>query len=31
AMIRLESLEELDEYCIEMLQLAKRAERTHRI
>ncbi|MFD1214357.1 DUF47 domain-containing protein [Arthrobacter sp. GCM10027362] len=31
AMARLESLEDLDEYCIEMLQLAKRAERTHRI
>ncbi|NKX55066.1 DUF47 domain-containing protein [Arthrobacter mobilis] len=31
AMGRLESLEDLDEYCIEMLQLAKRSERTHRI
>ncbi|MCG2624260.1 nuclease PIN [Arthrobacter sp. I2-34] len=31
AMARLESLEDLDEYCVEMLQLAKRAERTHRI
>jgi uncharacterized protein len=31
AMARLESLEDLEEYCVEMLQLAKRAERTHRI
>jgi uncharacterized protein Yka (UPF0111/DUF47 family) len=31
AMARLESLEDLDEYCMEMLRLAKRAERTHRI
>lgn len=30
AMRRLGSLEDLDEYCMEILQLAKRAERTHR-
>jgi uncharacterized protein len=31
AMPRLNSLEDLDEYCIEMIRLAKRAERTHRV
>lgn len=31
AMGRLGSLVDLDEYCIDMLQLAKRANRTHRI
>jgi uncharacterized protein len=30
AMKRLGSLSDLDEYCMDMLQLAKRAERTHR-
>ncbi|MFP3467969.1 nuclease PIN, partial [Leifsonia sp. SIMBA_070] len=31
AMRRLASLEDLDDYWIEMLRLSKRAERTHRI
>jgi uncharacterized protein len=31
AMTRLDALQDLDEYCIEMLQLAKQARHTHRV